>query len=291
VADHAAAIEQASRDVGTWYVAARRLDGPGSFSLRDADVVPIASTFKVLLALEIADAFARGDLQPDTHLQVDVEQHCPGGAGLNRFSRPVSVSLANLLCLSLAISDNTASDLLLELVGVDAVRARAETLGLETMRIVGGCRTLLRNAGEDYGYASETEAIEADWTPTTDAADLALERTTRASVADLARLASLLAHEQAARPQACRRVRDAMRRQVWTSRFAAAFCPPAWIRAGKTGTLTPWRGEVGVVTRHDGVQLAVAVMVRQHRVDLSDAVVDAAVGAVARGAVELALRA
>jgi beta-lactamase class A len=289
--DHAATIEQASRDVGTWYAAARRLDGPGSFSLRDDEVVPIASTFKVLLALEVADRFVGGELQPETHLLVTPEQQCPGGAGLNRFTHPVSVSLANLLCLALAISDNTASDLLLELVGLDAVHARAEALGLETMRVVGSCRALLRNAGEDYGYATEAAAVEGDWAPLTDDAELVLERTTRASVADLAQLASLLASERAARPQACRRVREAMRRQVWASRFAAGFRPPAWTRAGKTGTLGPWRGEVGIVTRHDGVQLAVAVIVRQHRPDISDAVVDAAVGDVARSAVGLALQA
>jgi beta-lactamase class A len=288
--DHAAAIEQASRDVGSFYAAARRLDAPGSFGLREDEVVPIASTFKVLLALEVADRFVSGELRPDTQLLITPEQQCPGGAGLNRFTRPVSVSLANLLCLCLAISDNTASDLLLELVGLDAVHARAEALGLETVHVVGSCRALLRNAGEDYGYATEAEAIEADWAPQTDATELVLERTTRASMKDLAQLASLLAGEQAARPQACRRVREAMRRQVWASRFAAGFSPPVWTRAGKTGTLGPWRGEVGIVTRHDGVQLAVAVMVRQHRVDLADAVVDAAVGTVARSAVELALQ-
>jgi len=291
MSDHASAIEQASRDVGAWYVAAQRLDGPGSFTLRDTEVVPIASAFKVLLALEVADAFARGNLCPDTQVRVTAEQHTPGGAGLNNFAHPVTISLSDLLYLCLVLSDNTASDLLLEQVGLDALQARAEALGLETMRVVGSCRTLLRNAGEDFGYATEAEAVDADWAPTTDAADLVLERTTRASVADLARLASLLARDQAARPEACRLVRDVMRRQVWTSRFAAAFCAPAWTRAGKTGTLAPWRGEVGVVTQHDGAQLAVAVMVRQHRLDIPDAVVDAAVGAVARGAVALALAA
>lgn len=82
-----------------------------------------------------------------------------------------------------------------------------------------------------------------------------------------------------------------MRRQAWTTRFAAAFGPPLWTRAGKTGTLQPWRGEFGVVTRRDGMRLAVAVMVRQHRLDIPDAVVDEAVGTVARSAVELALAA
>jgi beta-lactamase class A len=289
VNDHWTTIEQVSRQVGTVYVACQRLDEHGWFGLGDADVVPIASMFKVLLALEVADAFARRELRPDAQLRVTAEQHCPGGPGLNRFTRPMTISMADLLYPCLAWSDNTASDLLLELVGVDALHARAGALGLETLRIAGSCRTLLRNAGEDLGYASEAEAVEADWTPTTDAADLVLERTTRASAADLARLASLLALERAARPEACRLVLDLMRRQVFTARLAGAFSPPAWKVAGKTGTLQPWRGEVGVVARRDGVRLAVAVVVRQHRQGTPVAVVDRAVGAVARSAAGLAL--
>jgi beta-lactamase class A len=289
VTDHWTTIEQASRDVGTFHVACRRLDEPGSFSLRDTEVVPIASMFKVLLALEVAEAFARRDLRPDAQLRVTTDQHCPGGLGLNQFTRPAAISMADLLYLSLALSDNTASDLLLAHIGLDALHARAEALGLETVHVVGNCRTLLRNAGEDLGYASEAEAVEADWAPTTDAADLVLERTTRASTADLAQLASLLALERAVRREACRLVRDLMRRQVWKFRFAGAFSPPAWTRAAKTGTLQPWRGEFGVLARRDGAQLAVAVVVRQHRRDTPDAVVDRAVGAVARSAAGLTL--
>jgi beta-lactamase class A len=287
--DHWTTIKQASRDVGTFYVACRRLDGPGSFGLRETEVVPIASMFKVLLALEVAEAFGRRDLLPDAQLRLTAEQHSPGGQGLNQFTHPVTVSMADLLYLSLAWSDNTASDVLLAHVGLDALHARAKALGLETVHVVGSCRTLLRNAGEDLGYVSDADAVEADWAPTTDAADLVLERTTRASTADLARLGSLLALERAARPEACRLVRDLMRRQVWTTRFAGAFPPPSWTRAAKTGTLQPWRGEFGVLARHDGVQLAAAVVVRQDRSGMPDADVDRAVGAVARSAAGLAL--
>lgn len=186
--DHATVIEQVSRQVGTVHVSASRVDGAGSFGLREAEVVPIASAFKVLLALEVADAFARGDLRPDAQLQVAPERHSPGGAGICNFAHPVAISLADLLYLCLALSDNTASDHLLAQVGLDALHARAGALGLESVRIVGDCRTLLRNAGEDFGYATEADAVAADWAPASDDAELALARTTRASCADLARL-------------------------------------------------------------------------------------------------------
>lgn len=283
------AIERVSQEVGHCFVSCRRLDGPGSFTAREHEVVPIASMYKVLLALEVADAFDAGELRPDTTLRVSVEQHSPGGLGLNQLAHPVEIALADLLYLSLALSDNTASDLLLSHVGLDVLHTRARALGLTTVHVVGGCQTLLRNAGEDFGYTSDAAAVAGDWEPPTDAADLALDRTTRASMADLVELGSLLASEQAARPGACGMVRDLMARQVWTSRFAAAFPLDVWTRATKTGTLSPWRGEFGVLTRHDGVQVVLAVMLRQHHAETPDAVADQAVATVAQNAVAMTL--
>ncbi|PZF86727.1 serine hydrolase [Jiangella anatolica] len=270
---------------GTFHVAAERLDRPGSYGLRDGVVVPIASMYKVLLALEVAEAFDRGRLRPDAPCVVTPGEHTPGGAGLNRFAHPASVSLRDLLYLALAWSDNTASDVLLERVGLDAVNDRAARLGLDSVQVIGGCRLLLRRAGEDLGYPTEDAAVAADWTPRTDDADLRLDRTTRGSAADLARLAGLLARDRAASPAACRLVRDLMRRQVWTARFTRGFPKPDWVVTSKTGTLSPWRGEFGVLERADGAAVAVAVVVRQSAAATPADVVDRAVGAAARDAV------
>lgn len=286
--DHRTTIDRASR-VGAIYAACRRLDQPGSFAVRESEVIPIASMYKVLLALEIAEAIVRGDLRADEQCRVTADAHSPGGMGLNQFAHPVIMALEDLLYLSLAFSDNTASDVLLAHTSLDALHARAAAFELNTFRVVADCRTLLRLAGEDLGYPSEEAATEAKWTPTSDAADLVLERTTRCSAADLARLVGLIALDQAAHPVACRMVREVMQRQMWTPRFASSFPAPTWTIASKTGTLSPWRGEFGLLTREDGVQLAVAVVMRQHHVATPGEVVDRAVGAVARSIAGLAL--
>jgi beta-lactamase class A len=286
--DHRERIAQLSRNVGNFHIACRRLDAPGEFVLRDLETVPIASMYKVLLALEVADAFERGDLAPDTILHVVPAQHSPGGFGVTEFAYPVDVALRDLLYMSLAWSDNTSADLLLELVGLDAVVARARGLGLASVGIVGGCRTLLSNAGRDFGYVTDTEAELSDWVPTSDASDLLLDRTTRASVADLSRLAELIDAESAASPGACRLVRDLMSRQIWTTRFAYSFPTPGWTRATKTGTLSPWRGEFGILCRADGARFALAVVVRQHYASSLGDVVDRAVSAVASSAIAIA---
>ena len=280
-------IAQLSRDIGIFHVACRRLDAEGGFALRELDTVPIASMYKVLLALEVADAFESGSLAPDTPVRIPPSMHTPEGAGLTEFAYPVTVSLRDLIYMSLAWSDNTASDVLLDRVGVDAVVARAHRLGLGSVGIVGDCRTLLSNAARDFGYANDADAARADWEPMTDESDLALGRTTRASVADLARLAEFIELETAAAPAACRLVRQLMGTQVWTARFATAFPEPDWNRASKTGTLNPWRGEFGIVSRADGATFALAVAVRRHHRRTPGVSIDSAVSAVASSAVAL----
>ena len=271
------------------HVACRRLDAPGQYAERADEVVPIASMYKVLLALEVADAFERGALRPETRVEVTPESRSPGGFGLTRFAYPAAVSLHDLMYMSLAWSDNTAADLLLDQVGVDAVHDRAARLGLASFWLAGSCRTLLGNAGADFGYPTDTDAELGDWSPLADASDLVLERTTRASVADLVELAARLDADEAAHPAACARVRELMAEQVWTFRFAQAFSSPDWTRASKTGTLSPWRGEFGIVTRRDGARFALAVAVRQHLVDTPPDAVDRAVAGAAWTAVQRSL--
>lgn len=289
--DPLAQIERADAEIGRFHVVAIRLDEPGSFLRRENEVVPIASMFKVLLALEVAEAFVCGRLDASSLVDVTPDRHSPGGIGLNQFAHPVRLSLYDLLYLSLALSDNTASDLLLDRVGVGALHARAQALNLTTMSVMGDCRQLLAAAGRDLGYATSAEAEVADWTPPSDTADFVLERTTRASMTDLANLATLLAAGRAASPRACQLVTELMARQIWTTRFASSFVQPEWTLFSKTGTLSPWRGEVGVVTREDGARVALAVAVRQHHAGASEAVVDGAVATVAANAVALALTA
>jgi beta-lactamase class A len=287
--DHLARIKRAEAEIGRFRVTAVRLDKPGRFSLRGDDVVPIASMFKVLLALEAAEAMVDGRLCRTDRIEVTPRTHSPGGIGLNQFAEPVLLSLHDLLYLSLAVSDNTASDLLLEMIGLDALHRRANTLGLITLTVTGGCRRLLADAGVDLGYSSDAEAEAADWAPRADADDLVLHRTTRASMDDLADLAALLAEDRAASADACQLVRGLMARQIWTTRLARTFTLPEWHLLSKTGTLSPWRGEVGVVTRSDGARVAVAIAVRQHHAGAPESFVDAGVASVAADAVSLAL--
>lgn len=266
---------------GRFFVDCREIDGPRRYSLDGDAVVPIASMYKVVLALEVADRIASGDLDADELIVIEPHEHTPAGEGLNHFSRPAAITRPDLMYLALAWSDNTASDVLLREVGVEAVHARARQVGLSHFSLVGDCRTLLNFAGEDLGYPCEDAAAQADWAPRLDDDDLALHRTNTATPAELSHLAVMLQQDAAAHPAACRMVRDAMAQQVWRARFGTAFPAPRWRLASKTGTLPPWRGEFGIV--QDGLsQLAITVIVRQHRAAATDVEIDQQVSLVAR---------
>lgn len=273
-------IEAADTQVGRFYISAHCLDGPGAFAVREREAVPIASMYKVLLALEVAERISTGVLDPHELIAVDPVNHTPAGVGLNQFRWPAYVARADLIHLALAWSDNTASDLLHGDVGTQALMLRAARLGLGSVSVIGDCRTLLGNAGEDLGYSSAQQAEAADWAPPSDASDLDRTRTSVASAHDLTTLAEALATDSAASPAASSLVRRSMKEQVWTSRFGRAFPSPPWHRCSKTGTLPPWRGEFGIVWANR-MRVAVCVILRQASATTTEEQLDSAVASVA----------
>lgn len=82
-------------------------------------VVPAASTIKLF----VASAFWRSDLDPDERVEVAAT---PWSLA-DRLAGPVT--LADCALLMLAFSDNAATNVLLELLGFDAVNREAERLG------------------------------------------------------------------------------------------------------------------------------------------------------------------
>lgn len=109
-------------------------------------VVPAASTIKLF----VASAFWRSALDP-----VEVVEHVPpaGSAGVAEYlSAGSRLTLADLALLMLAVSDNAATNVLLDRLGFDAVNDEIARLGLE--------RTALRRPMMTAGPENETCALD-----------------------------------------------------------------------------------------------------------------------------------
>ncbi len=242
----------------------------------DAPVV-MASVLKVLVALEFHAQAAQGDLDPARMLDLDPAGYTAGPTGISGFDDPVRISLRDLCRQMMSVSDNTATDVLLGVVGVDRINARARSCGCAATVVESDLKSLFDTIAVDVGFATYAELFAAQsgrlgpeaHARSLDAARIdacaALDpaRTSRSTPRDMTRLVAAIWNDQAASPAACAAVRAILAQQV-TGRLVRALPDGATV-AGKTGSLLGRvRNEVGVITHADGRAFAVAVFTRAH---------------------------
>lgn len=106
--------------------------------LRSAERFPMASTFKIPIAVKLLELVDGGEESLDRLVTVEPRDLHPGSGTLSQlFVQPgVALSVRNLLELMLLISDNSATDILLRTVGGPrAVTAKMRGMGLEGIRV------------------------------------------------------------------------------------------------------------------------------------------------------------
>ncbi|MFI6503252.1 serine hydrolase [Nonomuraea typhae] len=264
------------------FVHARDVDDPAAEVCLDADApVVLASVFKIPIVLEYARQAAKGELERTERLTVTAADK-DGGIGTSGLADDVSLTLRDLAHLTLTLSDNAATDVLLRRVGLARVHATLEELGLRRTRLVGGCAELFDQVRRELDGADLENLTEAQIRP------LAVRdpgRTTSSTPREITALLSLIWRDEAGPAEACAEVRRIMGQQVWPHRLSAGFDEPVKV-SGKTGTLWGVRNEAGVVEYPDGRRYAVAVFLRTTKLGLRDPAADAAIGRAARVAVD-----
>ncbi len=124
---------------------AARLDGVMSYVVVDLtnrdrfvslpDVVsPTASTIKLAILYEFFRQVDEGKVKPDEPRRLDRRSAVGGSGVLFELGTP-TLSLADYAMLMILLSDNTATNVVIDSVGMDAVNARMRSLGLERTRL------------------------------------------------------------------------------------------------------------------------------------------------------------
>lgn len=265
---------------------AREIGAEREVVLGADEPVVLASTFKVPVALEVFAQAAEGRLDLGERIRVPVEGRAPGPTGLSVFGHEVELSLHDLARSMITVSDNAATDVVCERVGLDRVAARLAALGLDDIVIPYDCRGIFATVFEDAARAGlPTDAFPADPDVLRGLRALDPLQTDRGTPRAMTRLLELIWTDAAGPAAACAQVREVMAQQVWPHRLTAGF-PADVTVAGKTGTLPSQHNEVGVVGYPDGRSYAVAVYVRAEQFALRQPLLDRAIGEAARIAVE-----
>lgn len=267
-----------------WLHAVRVGDPTDEVALDADQPVPLASVYKLPLAVTWARQVEHRLLDPSSRVRLPPGERTPGPTGISLWLDEVELSQRDLVRQMLAVSDNCAADALLALVGVDAVNDAMADLGLQNTVLRHGTRQSQLIVEHDTGTRSFATSMRAltdlDRDVRTDEYDAALASVSTAR--DMTLLLDATWSGRAGLGQAGDLVREAMTQQVWRHRLASGFPHDDVLVAGKTGTLGTLRHEVGVVTFPGEVPIAVAVFTRSARTERQLPTVDAAVGAVAQ---------
>ncbi|NED98479.1 serine hydrolase [Phytoactinopolyspora alkaliphila] len=219
----------AAESPGTWAFAVRE-QGRAVASVRGDVVVPAASTIKVaLMVLALQDVEAER-CRLDSVLRVPDER--VGGSGVLRLLPSVrALRLDETLELMIGISDNTAANMVIGMLGVDDVARRVAALGARNTRLE---RRLMDLEAARQGRDNVTTAD------------------------DQALLLDLLAGETVLSVELRQHALEILGRQQVNDRMPAALGPDVVCRH-KTGELEGVRHDVGLL-EFDGRQVAFAAL-------------------------------
>ncbi|HKD08162.1 MAG TPA: class A beta-lactamase [Bryobacteraceae bacterium] len=119
-------------------VSATHIETGRTVSVRGNESFPMASAFKVPVAIQIMSMVEAGEITLDKMVSLAPQDIHPGSGKISElmFHPGLAMSVENLMELMLVISDNSAADVMLrEAGGPEAVTARMKTLGLPGIRI------------------------------------------------------------------------------------------------------------------------------------------------------------
>ena len=162
LADEIARFENASG--GSIGVGVIHLESDRSFYYNAEERYPMASTYKVPIAVQLLSRIEQGEIQLSDMIQVEKSDLHPGSGTIARlFDDPgVILSLHNLLELMLIISDNSATDLCLKAAGGSAaVTQKMCEIGIDDINVSRPTFVLIANywgvtsAKEDVPYSDE----------------------------------------------------------------------------------------------------------------------------------------
>jgi len=115
---------------------ARNLDSGATFGVGEDQRVSTASTIKVTVMVEAFARVAEGKAKWSDEVVLTDAKKVGGSGILHDLSDGLRLSLRDAVTLMMTISDNTATNLVLDFLGIDTVNARMESLGLHQTRVL-----------------------------------------------------------------------------------------------------------------------------------------------------------
>lgn len=226
---------------GKVWIYAKNLDSQKTFSLRGDERVRTASTIKLPIMVETYFQVNEGKLRWTDEIVLAKEKKVGGSGVLGEFSDNTKIDLRTAVNLMIVVSDNTATNLVLEKVTADAVNARMESLGFADTK------SIRRIFGSEKDSRVASDPVIKNF-------GLGMS-----SPRDMVGLLEMLERGQLVNAEASKSMLDVLRRQQYKDGIGRNALDTVPV-ASKSGTLDRLRADVGIVyTRRGRIAMAITV--------------------------------
>ncbi|MGV3723694.1 MAG: serine hydrolase [Actinomycetota bacterium] len=227
-------IEKIAAEVGGVVgVAVRDITRGRALDLLADEVFPSASVIKVPIMVELMAQVEAGEVSLDDRIALRDAHRVDGSGVLPMLHEGLELTLNDLAHLMITVSDNTASNMLIDLLTCERINSRLVALGLT--------KTQLQR--KFYDFRARAKGHD-NW----------------ASAGELADLLTAIERRQVVSPAACDRMLAIMRRQQFDSKMPRLL-PAETVVANKTGTISTASHDIGIIYAPAG-PLALAVLTR-----------------------------
>jgi beta-lactamase class A len=223
---------------GNAWIYAKNLDNGKIYESRADERVRTASTIKLPIMVEVFAQVAAGKLKWTDKFTLKSKQ---GGSGiLGEFSEGTEIDLKTLTNLMIVVSDNTATNLILDKITADAVNARMDALNLPNIKslrkIGGGGDARIANDGINRLFGIGVSTMR-----------------------EMGRLMEMLERGEVVSKEASAEMIAILRRQQYTDGIGRGLLDTI-PSASKSGALDRLRSDVGIVyTRRGRIAMAITV--------------------------------
>lgn len=222
----------ADRSEGTTVgIAIRDLHSGEEFALDGEEDFASASTIKTLILVGLARAFDEGRLQPTDKRPAPQKLRLDGSGVVNWLDPNIELTLRDHAWLMIAVSDNTTSNVCIDAVGIDAINAAGNEIGVGATRL----GRMFMGSNAPAGPSKN-----------------------RATASGLVAILTAIEADRAASPEQCAWMRACLGDQQHLDRLPRHL-PDNVSYRGKTGTISLIAHDCGVLSGPKG-DLAIAVL-------------------------------
>jgi beta-lactamase class A len=223
-------------------------------SFNGEELFPTASVFKVPVIVELYRQVEAGRLSLDNKLVLKDSLKVPGSGILKELSEGLEVSVRDLSRLMMILSDNTATDMIVERVGKENVNATMRRLGLNNTLVLVDCRDLLFDLVGENSLPEEEKTLDLYLKLAKNGANkgswsLGTERNNVTTPLEMNRLLEFIVEGKATGRASCDLILATMEKCQTGEHRVPKYLPEEKVKMQrKTGSLPGIRNDVGVIT-------------------------------------------